>query len=108
MRHRRDNPANAREVFKFFTCAYKVGGNLAADPFGFDPLRDLRQQIANLVQGRQFAANQAPRGNGTHDVVMAGPDGPNSRLVRLSVPLHTHGEWRCPRMSRYATAFEQV
>jgi two-component system phosphate regulon sensor histidine kinase PhoR len=79
----------------------------AADHFGFDPARDVRQQIANLVRDPHFAAYQA-KGDFTHDVVIPGPNSSSSRPVRLSVHLHPHGEGRSLMMSRDVTALEQA
>ena len=79
----------------------------AADHFGFDPQRDLMQQVSNLVRDPQFAAYQA-RGDYAHDVVIPGPASSNSRPVRLSVHLHPYGEGRSLMMSRDVTALEQA
>jgi len=79
----------------------------AADHFGFDPARDVLQQVSNLVRDPQFAAYQA-KGDYTHDVVIPGPASSNSRPVRLSVHLHPYGEGRSLMMSRDVTALEQA
>ncbi len=79
----------------------------AADHFGFDPQRDVLQQISNLVRDPQFAAYQT-KGDFSHDVVIPGPASSMSRPVRLSVHLHPYGEGRRLMMSRDVTALEQA
>jgi len=79
----------------------------AADHFGFDPRRDLLQQVGNLVRDPLFAAYQT-EGDYTHDVVIPAPRSDSSRPVRLSVHLHRYGEGRRLMMSRDVTMLEQA
>ncbi|MDP2370173.1 phosphate regulon sensor histidine kinase PhoR [Rhodoferax sp.] len=79
----------------------------AADHFGFDPKRDMQQQIGNLVREPVFLAYQAA-GDFTHDVQMPGPRSTASRPVRLAVHLHDYGEGRRLLLSRDVTALEQA
>ncbi|MCY7307051.1 MAG: phosphate regulon sensor histidine kinase PhoR [Rhodoferax sp.] len=79
----------------------------AADHFGFDPSRDMLQQVGNLVRDPLFAAYQA-QGDYTHDVVIPAPRSDSSRPVRLSVHLHRYGEGRRLMMSRDVTMLEQA
>ncbi len=79
----------------------------AADHFGFDPRRDVLQQVGNLVRDPTFAAYQAGA-DYAHDVVIPGPASTSSRPVRLSVHLHRYGEGRKLLMSRDVTVIEQA
>jgi two-component system phosphate regulon sensor histidine kinase PhoR len=79
----------------------------AASHFGFDPSRDMLQNVGNLVRDPAFAAYQAT-GDYSHDVVIPGPASTSSRPVRLSVHLHRYGEGRRLMMSRDVTALEQA
>ena len=79
----------------------------AAEHFGFDPQRDVLQNIGNLLRDPLFVAYQA-EADYSHDVVIPGPASTSSRPVRLSVHLHRYGEGRKLLMSRDVTALEQA
>ena len=79
----------------------------AAEHFGFDPQRDVQQQIGNLVREPDFLAYLAA-GDFTHDVLMPGPRSTPGRPVRLAVHLHDYGEGRRLLLSRDVTALEQA
>jgi two-component system, OmpR family, phosphate regulon sensor histidine kinase PhoR len=79
----------------------------AAGHFGFDPQRDLMQQIGNLVRDPAFTAYS--NGNShDHDIVIPGPGSTASRPVKLSLNLHAYGEGRRLLISRDVTALEQA
>lgn len=79
----------------------------AARHFGFDPERDLQQQIGNLVRDPDFTGYWAHPGS-TREVVIAGRDHSPSRPVRLAVHLHAYGAGRRMLLSRDVTAVEQA
>ncbi len=79
----------------------------AAEHFGFDPQRDLGQQLGNLLRDPVFAAYQTAL-DYSHAVVIPGPRSTVSRPVRLSVDLHAYGDGRRLLLSRDVTALEQA
>ncbi len=79
----------------------------AAGHFGFDPQRDLQQQIGNLVRDPVFAAYYTGNDHG-HEVIMPGRDSSPGRPVQLSVQLHPYGEGRRLLLSRDVTALAQA
>ena len=79
----------------------------AAEQFGFDLQRDLRQHVGNLVRDPSFTAYYSS-GQYGRDVVIASPRSTASRPVKLSIHLHPYGEGRKLLLSRDVTALEQV
>jgi two-component system phosphate regulon sensor histidine kinase PhoR len=79
----------------------------AAQHFGLDPERDLRQHITNLVREPGFHAFYQGRSY-LHDVVVPAPASSASRPVKLSLRLHPYGEGRLLMLSRDVTAVEQA
>jgi len=79
----------------------------AAQQFGFDLGRDMRQHVNNLVRDPSFTAYYNS-GIWNHEVVVAGPGSSSSRPVKLSVQLHPYGEGRALLLSRDVTALEQA
>ena len=79
----------------------------AAAHFGFDPGRDVLQQVGNLVRDPLFAAYHAGA-DFSHEVVIPGPTSTSSRPVRLAIHLHRYGEGRKLMMSRDVTVLEQA
>src|SRR6478752_5142431 len=59
----------------------------AAGHFGFDPQRDLMQQVGNLLRDPAFTAYCNGRSH-EHDIVIPGPASTASRPVKLSLNLH--------------------
>ncbi len=79
----------------------------AAAHFGFDPGRDVLQQVGNLVRDPLFAAYYAGA-DFSHEVVIPAPSSSSSRPVRLAIHLHRYGEGRKLMMSRDVTVLEQA
>ena len=79
----------------------------AAAHFGFDPGRDVLQQVGNLVRDPLFAAYYAGA-DFSHEVVIPAPTSSSSRPVRLAIHLHRYGEGRKLMMSRDVTVLEQA
>jgi two-component system phosphate regulon sensor histidine kinase PhoR len=79
----------------------------AAEQFGFDLQRDMRQQIANLVRDPSFTAYYNS-GRYEHEIVVASPRSTASRPFKLSVHLHPYGEGRKLLLARDVTAVEQA
>ena len=79
----------------------------AAGHFGFDPQRDLMQQVGNLLRDPAFTAYCNGRSH-EHDIVIPGPASTASRPVKLSLNLHDYGEGRRLLISRDVTALEQA
>ena len=79
----------------------------AAAHFGFDPERDVLQQVGNLVRDPLFAAYYAGA-DFSHEVVVPAPGSSSSRPVRLAIHLHRYGEGRKLMMSRDVTVLEQA
>ena len=79
----------------------------AAEHFGLDSLRDLQQQVGNLVRDPAFNTYYNA-GNYGQEIVIPGPSGRASRPVQLSVQLHRYGEGRCLLLSRDVTAVQQA
>lgn len=79
----------------------------AAQQFGFDPERDLGQQIGNLVRDPAFTAYAQLKAF-DHEVVILGPGSTALRPVKLSVQLHPYGQGRKLLLSRDVTAVQQA
>ncbi len=79
----------------------------AADQFGFDPQRDLMQQVTNLIRDPSFTAYYYGSSD-AREVVIAGPRSVPSRPVKLSLYLHAYGGGRRLLLSRDVTALEQA
>jgi two-component system, OmpR family, phosphate regulon sensor histidine kinase PhoR len=79
----------------------------AAGHFGFDPQRDLMQQVGNLVRDPAFTAYYSGSSH-EQDIVIPGPTSTPSRPVKLSLNLHDYGEGRRLLISRDVTALEQA
>ncbi len=79
----------------------------AAQHFGFDPERDLRQLVGNLVRDPAFTAYLAA-GDYAHDVVIASRSSTPTHRMRVSAQLHPYGEGRKLLLSRDITAVEQA
>jgi two-component system, OmpR family, phosphate regulon sensor histidine kinase PhoR len=79
----------------------------AAGHFGFDPQRDLMQQIGNLVRDPAFTAYYNGHSH-ENDIVIPGSASTPSRPVKLSLNLHPYGEGRRLLISRDVTALEQA
>jgi two-component system phosphate regulon sensor histidine kinase PhoR len=79
----------------------------AAEQFGFDPRRDLMQQVTNLVRDPVFTAYW----DGTNfdgEILIPGPGSAPSRPVKLSIQLHPYGDGRRLLLSRDVTALQQA
>ena len=79
----------------------------AAQHFGLDAGRDLRQQVGNLLREPAFSAYLAAQ-DFAHDVVVPGRDSTPARPVRIAVRLHPYGDGRQLLLSRDITALEQA
>ena len=79
----------------------------AAQHFGFDARRDIRQHIANLVRDPAFSAYLAAA-SFSQDVVIPGNFSTAGRPVRLSVHVHRYGKEKKLLLSRDITALEQA
>ncbi|HKB52850.1 MAG TPA: phosphate regulon sensor histidine kinase PhoR, partial [Ramlibacter sp.] len=79
----------------------------AADQFGFDLRRDLRQQVTNLIRDPSFTAYYHGSSD-AREVVIPGSRSMPSRPVKLSLYLHPYGDGRRLLLSRDVTALEQA
>lgn len=79
----------------------------AAEHFGFDPQRDVRQHIGNLLRDPDFVA-YLNGDAGAGDMVIRGPRSTSSRPVQLAVHLHGYGEGRKLLLSRDVTSVQQA
>jgi two-component system phosphate regulon sensor histidine kinase PhoR len=79
----------------------------AAEHFGFDPLRDLMQQVTNLVRDPFFSA-YCEGASFDHEIVITGPGSAPSRPAKLSIQLHPYGDGRRLLLSRDVTALQQA
>jgi two-component system phosphate regulon sensor histidine kinase PhoR len=79
----------------------------AAEHFGFDPQRDLMQQVSNLVRDPLFTA-YCDIASFDHEIVITGPGSAASRPAKLSIQLHPYGAGRRLLLSRDVTALQQA
>jgi two-component system phosphate regulon sensor histidine kinase PhoR len=80
---------------------------VAAEHFGLDLERDVRQQIGNLVRDPAFAAGYAKAAPGAR-ILMLGRASTPSRPVRLAVQMHPYGDGHRLLLSHDVTALEQA
>ncbi len=81
----------------------------AAQQLGFDPVRDLRQPLTNLLRDPDFARYFHSPEDPAEPVVIAGPVASSNRVVRLALQLHRYSDQgRRLLLSRDVTALEQA